>query len=74
VQNGRLNLICTATDEAQPAQSSLHIFNLNGQMVVNRPFQQQLDVSQLPAGIYFLQIIGRDGQIRTSKKFIINKP
>jgi hypothetical protein len=74
VQNGRLNLICAATDEAQPAQSSLRIFNLNGQMVVNRPFQQQLDVSQLPAGIYFLQIIGRDGQIRTSKKFIINKP
>jgi len=49
---------------------SLQLYNINGQLVAQTT-AQQLNVSQLPAGIYFVKIIRTDGSI-ISKKIIKN--
>jgi hypothetical protein len=48
---------------------SIKIIQLDGRLVIDREFQQNIDVSHLDNGMYVIQFI-RNGRVQASKKFI----
>jgi len=49
-------IVYIETEETFSEQSEVRVYNSTGQMLINKAFERKLDVSKLPAGIYFLQI------------------
>lgn len=51
----------------------VQIFNTNGQLVLQKPFQmgQSIDIVGLPKGFYFLYLLDNEG-VRTIKRFVKN--
>jgi len=60
------------SNEIPENSSHIRIYNITGQLVKETAFARNIDVSNLKSGIYFLQIINRDGSLEAGKKFIIN--
>ena len=46
------------------------VYNTLGQIVIHQPFDKQIDVQQLPAGNYFLQIISHAGKLKATSTWI----
>lgn len=66
--NGMLQV--NTSGVSRPVQSV--ITDVSGRLVANGSFQQQMDVSALTAGTYFLSVIFEDGS-RSQSTFIINR-
>ncbi|MCB9035136.1 MAG: T9SS type A sorting domain-containing protein [Lewinellaceae bacterium] len=61
--------------EGLPAGARLHISSLAGQRLVQQAVQElsgneAVDISRLPAGLYFLQLVSREGQLLGNSKFV----
>lgn len=58
--------------EAQKVQGDYRVMNINGGIKLQGKFNdvKELDVSQFPNGIYFIQIINTDGNGEYYKKFV----
>ncbi len=64
-----------ALPEGQQAGGRPHVSSAAGQVLVQRDARaasgnETLDISLLPAGIYFLQLFSAEGQLVGSSKFV----
>jgi Secretion system C-terminal sorting domain len=58
-------------------ETEIHILNYDGKRVADRILQAQVgenqvtfDVSNLPTGMYFMNVVGQKGE-NTTKKFVV---
>ena len=49
---------------------SINVYNILGAAMTQRSAQRSLDVSRLPAGVYYVDVISKDGQVFTDKLLI----
>ena len=53
---------------------SFLLLNLTGKMILNETFQSRINLGEISSGIYFLQLIDKNGEIiKTEKVVIINE-
>ncbi|WP_435577597.1 VPS10 domain-containing protein [Gilvibacter sp.] len=62
------NELLNITSSLPLQDASLSIYNALGQVVLELPFSQSIDVSELQAGVYFLQLSSAEGT--QTKRFI----
>lgn len=63
-QKGRLFLKTNVT-----GMDEIKIYNLSGMQMISLPYTTEIDISQLPIGVYVLALLSK-GKIISSKKFI----
>ncbi len=61
--NGMLNIEILANERME----SVQLIDMTGKLVLDAPFKNQLDLSYLPKGIYFLRVQNKNGEQLTRK-------
>ena len=64
--DGILTIECT-----EPADIIL-IFTMSGELIKQLPFSSEIDMRELPHGIYLLKVIDTDGNVALTEKVSIN--
>jgi len=72
VENGILQLQIKSKESINQSDYRFRIYNMSGQLMRDQVYQNQIDVSSIPAGIYLIQLYSVDGNTFINKKFIIN--
>ena len=73
VQSNVMHLRLEANEALNYAQYQIRIFNMSGQLIAERPYENNVDISNLQSGIYLIQVFSLDGKHHINKKFIVNK-
>jgi hypothetical protein len=73
IHNNQLHLILTNIENSSKDDLRIRIFNVNGQLIKETNYQDNIDLTNYQSGIYLIQLFSIDGKIQLSKKFIINK-
>jgi hypothetical protein len=73
VQSNVMHLQLDANEALNYAQYRIRIFNMSGQLIAEKPYDNNIDVSNLQSGIYLIQVFSLDGKHHINKKFIVNK-
>ncbi len=71
INGSHLNLILK-TEDTFVNSYLVRIYNINGQLVKETPYEKHINLSGFQSGIYFIQLLNKNGNIEASKKFIIN--
>jgi len=71
INGSHLNLILK-TEDIFIDSYLVRIYNINGQLVKETPYKKHINLSGFQSGIYFIQLLNKNGNIEASKKFIIN--
>ena len=49
------------------------LYNMYGKCCKRQQLEKQMDVSDLPAGVYVMRIVAANGQVLANEKFIVTK-
>lgn len=64
--NGNLNLNTISQSE----EFKIQVIDLQGRVLLNVPFSNQIDLSNLNKGIYFIQLLDADNRILNTQKYL----
>ena len=60
-------------DDARLLSAETAIYNMYGKCCKCQQIEKQMDVSDLPAGVYVMRIVSANGQVLANEKFIVTK-
>lgn len=60
-------------DDARLLSAETAVYNMYGKCCKRQQLEKQMDVSDLPAGVYVMRIVAANGQILANEKFIVTK-
>ena len=72
VRNSVLYLKIKSPETINKSDYRCRIYNMNGEILSDQTFQNPINVGNIPAGIYLIQLYSVDGKTIINKKFIIN--
>ncbi|MBR4197985.1 MAG: T9SS type A sorting domain-containing protein [Bacteroidales bacterium] len=60
-------------DDTRLLSAETAIYNMYGKCCKRQQIEKQMDVSDLPAGVYVMRIVSANGQVLANEKFIVTK-
>lgn len=57
----------TISSEKTLIKSTIEVLNSIGQLIIKRPFEQQINISNFPAGVYYVRITTDDNELLHAK-------